>query len=87
MQTASFPAFFRTIIIIFGVYYALKFLARIFMPILMKKIVRKDQQNFEQHAQNINKNQQNTQQPDVSTNKNPKSKKQIGEYVDYEELD
>jgi flagellar biosynthesis/type III secretory pathway M-ring protein FliF/YscJ len=83
MQTASFVGFFRTLLIIVLIYYVIKFLARLFMPILLRKMVQKAEQNFKQHT--------NQQQEPSSTSKskfeNPKPKKEVGEYIDYEEVD
>lgn len=83
MQTASFVGFFRTLLIIVLIYYVIKFLARLFMPILLRKMVQKAEQNFKQHT-----NQQ--QEPSTASKskfENPKTKKQVGEYIDYEEVD
>jgi flagellar biosynthesis/type III secretory pathway M-ring protein FliF/YscJ len=84
MQTASFVGFLRTILIIIFVYYVLKFLVRLLMPILLRKMVRKAEENFKQHT-----NQQQQEPTNTSKTKfeNPKSKKELGEYIDYEEVD
>lgn len=83
MQTASFVGFFRTLLIIVLIYYAIKFLARLLMPFLLRKMVQKAEQNFRQYT--------NQQQEPTNTSKakfeNPKSKKEVGEYIDYEEVD
>ena len=83
MQTASFVGFFRTLLIIVLIYYVIKFLARLLMPLLLRKMVQKAEQNFKQHT--------NQQQEPSSTSKtnfeNPKPKKEVGEYIDYEEVD
>jgi hypothetical protein len=88
MQTASVPGFVRTILIIVGVYYAFKILARILTPILLRKMVQKAEQNFKQHTnyQNQEGNHSTTQNTS-STFEKPKAKKQVGEYIDYEEVD
>jgi len=86
MQTASVPGFIRTILIIVGIYYAFKILARIFMPFLLRKMVQKAEQNFKQQAGNFQQQNQQTP-PNPTTNQGtPKVKKQIGEYVDFEEI-
>ena len=84
MQTASFVGFFRTILIIILIYYVFKFLARLFMPILLRKMVQKAEQSFKQQT-----NQQQQEPASTSTSKfeNPKTKKEVGEYIDYEEVD
>lgn len=88
---ASFTGFLRTVLIIFAIYYVVKFLARIFMPFLMQKAMNKAQENFKQQAerfsqqQQYNQNQQNSQY--ASRNEMPKVKKQVGEYIDFEEVE
>ncbi len=88
MQEASLQGFFKTIIYIIGFYYFVKILARIFMPFIMKNMMQKAQQNFNRQYEQRGFNQGTTQ--DYTTPKkegNPKSKKQVGEYIDYEEID
>ncbi|HRE78977.1 MAG TPA: DUF4834 domain-containing protein [Flavobacterium sp.] len=86
MQTASVPGFIRTILIIVGIYYAFKILARLLMPFLLRKMVQKAEQNFKQQMNNPNQNTTQSQNSTASFEK-PKSKKQVGEYIDYEEVD
>lgn len=86
MQTASVPGFIRTILIIVGIYYAFKILARLLMPILLRKMVQKAEQNFKQQMNYPNQNTTQSQNTATSFEK-PKSKKQVGEYIDYEEVD
>ena len=89
MQEASFTGFFKMIIYMIGLYYLVKFLARIFLPIIVQKAVTKAQESF-QNQQGQNPFQQNTT-PDFQTPKNetqnPKSTKQVGDYIDYEEVE
>jgi len=75
----------RTILIIIAVYYAGKFLMRIFAPILMKYAASKMEQKVkEQFGQ-----QQKPQEKE--TPKEPihkmKSTKKVGEYIDFEEIE
>jgi len=86
MQTASVPGFIRTILIIVGIYYAFKILARLLMPFLLKKMVQKAEQNFKQQMNNPNQNTSQSQNTTTSFEK-PKPKKQVGEYIDYEEVE
>lgn len=88
MQEASFINFFRNIIFIIGFYYAFKFLARIFLPILMNKVAHKAQQNFErQHSQYHANTNSGAETPGQSQKVDRKPTKQVGEYIDYEEVD
>jgi hypothetical protein len=81
---ASFYSVLRTICIIILIYYALKFLLRIFAPILIQQVVKKAEQNFYEQQQNMYNRQQ--QQHDAPAQK-PQEKKKVGEYIDYEELE
>ena len=94
MQTASFSGFIKAIFYMIAFYYIFKFLARLFLPLLVKKVVEKAGQNFQQQQQQYN--QQNTWRKtsnndeiivDTANNKNPRETKKIGDYVDYEEID
>lgn len=93
MQTASFIGFIRTLFYIAAVYYILKFLARLFLPLLLKKMVDKAGTNFQQHqdrSQDASWNKAQSQ-GDIfykpPTSKNPRETKKVGDYVDYEEID
>lgn len=89
MQEASFSGFFKTIIYMIGFYYLVKILARIFMPILMRKVMNKAQDNFNRQYQQGNSNQgfdTSNQEPEKHTRDFKKPTKQVGDYVDYEEV-
>ena len=93
MQEASFPGFIRTLIYIIAIYYIIKFLARLFLPILVKKAVEKAGENFQKQQQYAQGNSwQKTQSNDeiiidTANAKKPRETKKVGEYVDYEEID
>jgi len=75
----------RTILIIIAVYYAGKFLMRIFAPILMKYAANKMEQKVkEQFGQQ--RGQQEEQAPKEPIHKS-KSTKKVGDYIDFEEID
>lgn len=82
MQEASLPGFVRTILWIIAIYYILKFLARLFLPVMMRKMVEKAQEQFNQQQQN-----QFDTNPNNPSSEKPKEKKIVGEYIDYEEVD
>ncbi|MDI9311761.1 MAG: hypothetical protein QM535_16235 [Limnohabitans sp.] len=88
MQEASLYNVFRTIVYIVGFYYVIKFLSRIFMPILFQKVVNKAQENFQKQHEEFQNNYNNQSSTDFNTtsSKNPKATKQVGEYVDFEEI-
>ena len=79
----------RTIFIIVLVYYLFKVLSRIFAPFLMKFAVKKAEERFggqfqKQQQEPVNK------EGEVTIDKIPNtrtSNKDVGDYVDYEEVD
>jgi uncharacterized ion transporter superfamily protein YfcC len=83
METASIPGFVRTIFWIIAIYYIIKILARLFLPVIAKKVVEKASQQFQQQQENY-QNQNTTQN---QTNQKPKEKKIVGDYVDFEEIE
>jgi hypothetical protein len=93
MQTASFNGFIKALFYILAFYYIFKFLAKLFLPVLIKKVVEKASTNFQNQQQNShNSSWQKTATNDEiiidkSKSKNPRETKKVGEYVDYEELE
>jgi hypothetical protein len=84
----------RTLAIIIIVYYVLRWLVRIFAPILMKRMVNKMQEKAQQQQQQYNQQRQNTtkaKEGETVIDRKPSSPKQsnddVGEYVDFEEID
>lgn len=88
METASFAGFIETICYILMFYYVFKFLARLLLPIMVKKVVEKAGQNFQQQYQNQqNPNNQEEKVSNASTASKPRETKKVGEYVDFEEIE
>lgn len=93
MQEASVLGFIKTLIYIIAIYYVIKFLARLFFPILVKKVVQKTEENFQKQQPNHqNYSWQKTANTDkiiIDTTNAKKSRetKKVGEYVNYEEID
>ena len=90
MQEASVQGFFRTILIIILVYYALKWLGRILFPLLFQKAVK----NFEKKAREQGTYQSqdsHVKEGETVIDKRPvrgqSSNSDVGEYVDYEEVE
>ncbi len=89
MYAASFESIVRTILIILLIYFAFKLFIRWFGPMILKyflkKIGSKVQQQFNHQAPKSEK------QGKVVIEKKPKkgkqSNKNVGEYIDYEEID
>ena len=90
-QYASATGFLRTILIILLIYYGIKIVTRIFGPLLLKYFAKKVSERFGGQFQ-YQKEQEEAQKKEgeVSIDKMPKTKssnKDIGDYVDYEEID
>jgi len=89
LQEASAVGLVRTILIILLIYFGIKILARLFAPILMKYVVKKAEKKFGSQFEDFEKPKQQ-KEGEISIDKIPKTKpsnKDVGEYVDYEEID
>lgn len=93
METASFSGFIQTLFYFVAFYYIFKFLARLFLPLLVKKVVQKAGENFQKQQQSAQDNSwKKTPNSDEiiynsTHSKNPKETKKVGDYVDYEEIE
>jgi len=92
LQHASFMGLLKTILILLLVYYGVKLLSRLFAPILMRFVAKKAGQRFgQQFNQNQNPNEPIQKEGEISIDSTPQqqkaSNKDVGEYVDYEEID
>ena len=93
LQQASVTGLFRIILIILLIYYGLKILSRLFAPLLLKYIAKKAEERFGgQFGQFQQKTQHDTRKKEgeVTIENMPNTKtsnKDVGEYVDYEEID
>jgi len=80
----------KTILIILFIYYAFKFLARLFAPFLMRKVANKMQQKAEER---FGKHQKSPEVKEGETiidkkpKQNQKTNENVGDYVDFEEID
>lgn len=83
IQEASITGLLNMILIIIIVYYVLKFAAKIFGPMLFKYAVNKVEKKVQQQY-----NQQNQSTNHETTSKQSKpSTDNLGEYIDYEEVE
>ena len=92
MQEASVQGFLRTILIILLVYYGLKFISRLLTPYLLKYLSKKAEKRFgEQFGQYDDPTQSKQKEGETLIDKMPEkasnSNKEVGEYVDYEEIE
>ena len=88
LQFASVPGFLRTILIILLIYYGIKVLSRLFAPFLMKFVAKKAEQRF--GSQFNAKEEPQKKEGEVTIDKVPNTKssnKNVGDYIDYEEID
>ena len=90
MQEASLTGLFRTLLIIFMVYYALKIIGRLVFPMVFKSFVGKFEERVRKQQQQ-QEPQTNEKIGETIIDKKPttpkESNKDVGEYVDYEELE
>ncbi|MBT8311056.1 MAG: DUF4834 family protein [Flavobacteriaceae bacterium] len=91
-QYASIPGFIRTLLIILLIYYGIKVLTRLFAPYLMRYVSKKAGQRFEQQFGQYQRPPETTsKEGDVTIDSTPEktksSKDDVGEYVDFEEVD
>lgn len=93
MQTASFTGFIKAIFYMIAFYYIFRFLAKLFLPLIVKKVVQKAGENMQKQQQYAQDNSwKKTQTKDeviynTANAKNPRETKKVGDYVDYEEID
>ena len=96
MAEASFTGFIRTILIIILIFLGIRILLRAFAPSIMRffltRMSQRMQKEFEraqnQYQQNAYQRQAG-EQTIINNNphsKNPQATKQVGEYIDYEEI-
>ena len=83
----------KTILVILLVYYLLKILARWFAPKFFTYAARKTERHFREQFGNFQAYGQDDERPegDISIDKKPtrnkSNSKDIGEYIDFEELE
>lgn len=92
LQYASITGFIRTILILILIYYGVKVISRLFAPVLMRFVAKKAEQRFgQQFNQHQKKQQPKQKEGEISIDKTPAqnktSNKDVGDYVDYEEID
>lgn len=98
IQEASAMGLLRTILIILLFYFGFKILARLLAPFLLRFVAKKAEQKFGEQFKdfkkqsNPNHKQQQHQKEgetviDKMPNQNRPSNSEVGEYVDYEEID
>ncbi|MDA0326427.1 MAG: DUF4834 domain-containing protein [Bacteroidetes bacterium] len=86
IQTASFVGLLKTLLIIILSYTVFKYVMRLLAPFFLRSIARKMERRFNQNTAPPNRQKEG----EVSIDKTPgkqASNNDVGEYVDYEEID
>ena len=92
IQFASVVGLLKTLLIIVLVYLGFKSLARIFAPFLLRFVAKKAEQRFGGNFQSQNyKETRKSQEGETVIDKVPQqpksSNKDVGEYIDFEEVE
>lgn len=89
IQEAGPVNLIKTLLIIFLVYYAVRFVVKLFAPYLVKKAIDKMQEKAQQHNRQQTGN--DVREGETVIDKKPhntnQSSNSVGEYVDFEEID
>lgn len=89
LQEASVVGLVKILLIILLIYFGVKILSRLFAPFLLKFVAKKAEQKFGQQFNN-QRYETPKREGEISIDKMPKqrqSNKDVGDYVDYEEID
>ena len=92
LQYASITGFVRTILILLLIYFGIKIVARLLSPFLMRYVAKKAEQKFgQQFGKYESPRETKRKEGEVSIDKMPDNSKSssndVGEYVDYEEIE
>ena len=86
IQTASLIGLIKTLLILLLMYTLFKYIIRLFAPFIISSLVRKISRKFEQSQSDSTQYDEGEVSIDKSITKN-KSNNDLGDYVDYEEID
>jgi len=91
MQEAGLINFMKTILIIITIYYVLKLIARFVFPLFLKKMMQKVEKKFKEQQHQNSSNETRAKEGETIIDKAPntkeKSNKDVGEYVDFEDIE
>lgn len=91
MQEAAFVNFLRTILIILLIYYGFRIIMRFAFPLLMKRFMGKVERKFQEQQGQYQQHQPTAKVGETVIDKKPNAAKKasddVGEYVDYEDVD
>jgi hypothetical protein len=74
----------KTLLLILIVFYSVRFVSRLLIPLLFKSMVKKAKRNM---RPNEPKRKEGEVSIDKASKQNKKSSSSVGEYVDFEEID
>ena len=82
----------RTILIILIVYYSVRFVSRLLVPLFLNMFMKRAQRNFQEQFGKFQQQQKPNKEGEVSIDSKPKkrsnsSESTVGEYIDFEEVD
>ena len=86
IQTASLIGLIKTLLILLLIYTLFKYIIRLFAPFIISSLVRKISRKFDQNQSDSIQYDEGEVSIDKSITKN-KSNNDLGDYVDYEEID
>ncbi len=89
MQEASLLGVLKVILILLLIYYGLKIVTRLFGPLLLRYVTKKAGEKFQQHFDQY-QHTQSSDKNEVPIDKKAKQNsthKDVGEYIDFEEID
>jgi len=86
IQTASLIGLIKTLLILLLIYTLFKYIIRLFAPFIISSLVRKISRKFEQTQSDSTQYDEGEVSIDKSITKD-KSNNDLGDYVDYEEID
>ena len=86
IQTASLIGLIKTLLILLLIYTLFKYIIRLFTPFIISSLVRNISRKFDQNQSDSIQYDEGEVSIDKSITKN-KSNNDLGDYVDYEEID
>ena len=86
IQTASLIGLIKTLLILLLMYTLFKYIIRLFAPFIISSLVRRISRKFDQSQSDSTQYDEGEISIDKSITKN-KSNNDLGDYVDYEEID
>ena len=90
LQVASVTGLVRMILIILLIYFGIKIIGRLLTPFLIKYVSKKAEQRFGGQFERRDQQEKPKKEGEVTIDKMPNTKatnKDVGDYVDYEEID